>query len=46
MGRVGRVSGTWEFVITNTRLAAYQIAEDTLVILRVLHGAQRWPEQF
>ncbi len=47
MGRVGRVSGTREFVITDTPyIAAYQIAEDTLVILRVLHGAQRWPEQF
>ena len=47
MGRVGRVSGTREFVITDTPyLAAYQIVEDTLVILRVLHGAQRWPEQF
>ena len=47
MGRVGRVSGTREFVITDTPyIAAYQIVEDTLVILRVLHGAQRWPEQF
>jgi toxin ParE1/3/4 len=47
MGRGGRVSGTREFVITDTPyIAAYQIVEDTLVILRVLHGAQRWPEQF
>ena len=42
MGRVGRVSGTREFVITNTPyIVAYQIAEDALVILRALHGAQR-----
>jgi toxin ParE1/3/4 len=47
MGRVGRVPNTREFVITDTPyIAAYQIVEDTLVILRVLHGAQRWPEQF
>ena len=47
MGRVGRVLGTREFVITDTPyIAAYQIVQDTLVILRVLHGAQRWPEQF
>jgi len=47
MGRVGRVPGTREFVIPDTPyIAAYQIVEDTLVILRVLHGAQRWPEQF
>ena len=47
MDRVGRVSGTREFVITDTPyIAAYQIVEDTLVILRVLHGAQRWSQQF
>jgi toxin ParE1/3/4 len=47
MGRIGRVPDTREFVITDTPyIAAYQIVADTLVILRVLHGAQRWPEQF
>jgi toxin ParE1/3/4 len=47
MGRVGRVPDTREFVITGTPyIAAYQVLEDTLVILRVLHGARQWPEQF
>ena len=47
MGRIGRVPDTREFVITGTPyIAAYQVLEDTLVILRVLHGARRWPEQF
>jgi plasmid stabilization system protein ParE len=27
------------------RLAAYRIAGDTVRILRVLHGAQLWPEE-
>jgi toxin ParE1/3/4 len=47
MGRVGRVPDTREFVITDTPyIAVYHIVADALVILRVLHGAQRWPEQF
>jgi toxin ParE1/3/4 len=47
MGRVGRVPETRELVITGTPyIAAYRVAEDTLIILRVLHGARRWPEQF
>jgi toxin ParE1/3/4 len=47
MGRVGRVPDTREFVITGTPyIAAYQVLENTLVILRVLHGARQWPEQF
>jgi hypothetical protein len=47
MGRVGRVPETRELVITGTpSIAAYRVAEDTMVILRVLHGARRWPEQF
>lgn len=47
MGRVGRVPDTRELVISGTPyIAAYRVVEDTLVILRVLHGARRWPEQF
>ncbi len=47
IGRVGRVPDTREFVITGTPyIVAYRVAEDTLIILRVLHGARRWPEQF
>jgi toxin ParE1/3/4 len=47
LGRIGRVSGTRELIIGHTQyVAAYQIADDTVRILRVLHGAQQWPEQF
>ena len=44
-GRPGRVEGTRELVIHRTPyVAAYRIAGDTVRILRVLHGARRWPE--
>ncbi len=43
-GRIGRVDGTHELVIDRTPyIAAYRIAGDTVRILRVLHGAQQWP---
>jgi len=44
-GRPGCVAGTRELVIRRTPyIAAYRIAGDTVRILRVLHGAQQWPE--
>ena len=45
-GRSGRVEGTRELVIGLTPyIAAYLIAGKNIRILRVLHGAQRWPEK-
>ena len=44
-GRPGRIEGTRELVISRTPyIVAYRIAGDTVRILRVLHGARRWPE--
>ena len=44
-GRPGRVEGTRELVIQRTPyIAAYTIAGNIVRILRVLHGAQHWPE--
>ena len=44
-GRPGRVEGTRELVIHRTPyIAAYRIAGETVRILRVLQGAQQWPE--
>ncbi len=44
-GRSGRVEGTRELVIQRTPyVAAYRIAGYKVRILRVLHGARRWPE--
>lgn len=46
-GREGRVEGTRELVITGTPyIAAYRIANNTIRILRVLHGARLWPNKF
>jgi toxin ParE1/3/4 len=43
-GRVGRISGTRELVITRTPyIAAYRLSSEVITILRLLHGAQRWP---
>ena len=46
MGRPGRIEGTRELIIEHTPyIAAYRIADDLIFILRVLHGAQQWPEE-
>lgn len=46
MGRPGRVPGTRELVITDTPyIAAYRITGELITILRVLHGARRWPRK-
>jgi addiction module RelE/StbE family toxin len=46
-GRVGRIAGTRELVISGTPyVAAYTITDATVRVLRVLHGAQEWPEAF
>src|SRR5271166_464816 len=45
MGRPGRVEGTRELVVPHTPyIAVYRIAGDTVRILRLLHGAQQWPD--
>lgn len=44
-GRAGRVKGTRELVIVRTPyIAAYRIKRDRVQILRILHGAQQWPD--
>jgi toxin ParE1/3/4 len=49
LGRAGRVEDTRELVIAGTPyLVAYTVDRriDAVVILRVLHGRQQWPEAF
>lgn len=44
MARSGRVAGTRELIVVGTPyIVVYSIAPSAVVILRVLHGAQRWP---
>lgn len=45
LGRPGRITGTRELVFSGTPyLAAYRVETDAVVILAVIHGAQRWPD--
>ena len=47
MGRPGRVPGTRELVVTETPyLVPYRVREGIVEILRVFHGARRWPKKF
>ena len=46
-GRPGRVLGTRELVISGTPyIVPYRIRGDTLEVLRVFHGARKWPDKF
>ena len=42
--RVGRVNGTREMVVRSNYIIIYTLAAHTVTILRVLHGAQQWPQ--
>jgi toxin ParE1/3/4 len=44
-GRPGRVQKTRELVVTGSPyFVPYRVVGDTIEILRVIHGARRWPE--
>ena len=44
MGRAGRVPNTKELVISGTPLIiVYQVKQDTLYIVRIIHTARKWP---
>ena len=46
IGRVGRIVGTRELVVARLPyVIAYRIMAGRIRILRVLHGAQRWPAE-
>ena len=46
MGRRGRITGTKELVLKGTPfILVYRVAKDQVEVLRVLHGAQAWPEE-
>ena len=44
MGRPGRIEGTRELIFTGLPyLAIYRVRGNTVEILCILHGAQKWP---
>ena len=46
-GRLGRVEGTRELVVNRTPfIVGYRVNGDAILLLRVLHGAQQWPDEF
>lgn len=46
IGRPGRVAGTRELVVTETPyLVPYRVREGVVEILRVFHGARKWPKK-
>jgi toxin ParE1/3/4 len=43
-GRSGRVDGTRELVVASLPyIVVYRVRENGVEIVRVIHGAQRWP---
>lgn len=45
IGRPGRVPGTRELVVGKTPfIAVYKVKSNVLWVLRVIHGARRWPD--
>jgi toxin ParE1/3/4 len=47
IGRAGRVPGTRELVIPDTPyIVPYRVRDNHIQVLRIYHGARRWPERF
>jgi toxin ParE1/3/4 len=43
-GRPGRIEGTRELVFVSLPFVAiYEVHDDEVQVLRILHGAQQWP---
>ncbi|WP_284311185.1 type II toxin-antitoxin system RelE/ParE family toxin [Labrys miyagiensis] len=46
LGRLGRIPGTRELVIAHTSyIAIYRIIGERIRILRIFHGARKWPRR-
>ena len=47
MGRIGRVTNTYELVISNNPfIVAYRIRGEEIQLLSVFHTSRKWPEEF
>ena len=47
LGRVGRVDGTRELVLTGTQyILPYRVKDRQIQILAVFHTARKWPDNF
>lgn len=45
MGRPGRLPGTRELVVHRNYVLLYDVSDDTVRILRLLHARRQWPDQ-
>ena len=45
LGRRGRVDGTRELIARQNYILVYDVASDSIRVLRVLHAARQWPPQ-
>ena len=46
MGRPGRIEGTRELIVSGSAfIIAYRVAEATVDILAIRHGARQWPDR-
>lgn len=47
LGRVGRVEGTRELVLTGTHyILPYRVTDQQIQILAVFHTSRQWPDNF